>query len=150
MDERIGNFRFEPDEVLGQNEGRFPAKKMKYRLGAVFVRGDYLLTAMTRFDENNRAVLTMPQYLEFLVRFWDGVNKMYTQRNVAAPIFGSGITRIKGHKTISHEDLLKIMLWTFRIIETRFKYPAKLSIVIHTDKIDQINLLDMKLLNDGV
>lgn len=43
-------------------------------------------------------------------------------------IFGSGITRIKGHKTISDEDLLKIMLWTFRISEMRFKYPAKLTI----------------------
>ena len=92
----------------------------------------------------------MPEYLEFLIRFWDRVNKVYAQKSVATPIFGSGITRITGHKNISDEDLLKIMLWTFRISEMRFKYPAKLSIIVHRDKIDQINLLDMKLLNNGV
>jgi hypothetical protein len=35
------------------------------------------------------------------------------------------------------------MLWTFRVSEMRFKYPAKLTIVIHPDKIDQINLFDI-------
>jgi hypothetical protein len=32
----------------------------------------------------------------------------------------------------------------------RFKYPAKLTIVIHKDKIDQINLLDIKSARNGV
>ena len=60
------------------------------------------------------------------------------------------LSKILGHKTISDEDLLKIMLWTFRISEMRFKYPAKLTIVIHKDKIDQINLLDIKSTKNGV
>ena len=42
------------------------------------------------------------------------------------------------------------MLWTFRISEMRFKHPAKLTIVIHKDKIDQINLLDIKSARNGV
>lgn len=92
----------------------------------------------------------MPEYLEFLVNFWDEVNKIYAQKNVSTTIFGSGITRIKGHKNISDEDLLKIMLWTFRISEMRFKYPAKLTIVISADKIEKINLLDIKSVRNGV
>ena len=92
----------------------------------------------------------MPQYLEFLITFWDKVNAVYAQQNVSTPIFGSGITRIKGHKSIKDEDLLKIMLWTFRISEMRFKYPARLTIVIHESKIDQINLLDIKSAKNGV
>lgn len=150
LDKRIEDFHFEADEAIGENDHRARGKKKIYRLGTIFVHNDYLLTAMSKFDESNRAVLTMPEYLEFLVRFWDRVNKVYAQKSVATPIFGSGITRIKGHKSISDEDLLKIMLWTFRISEMRFKYPARLSIIVHKDKIDQINLLDMKLLNNGV
>jgi hypothetical protein len=92
----------------------------------------------------------MPQYLEFLINFWDKVNSVYAQKSVSAPIFGSGITRIRGHKKILDEDLLKIMLWTFRISEMRFKYPAKLTIVIHKDKIDNINLLDVLSAKNGV
>ena len=42
------------------------------------------------------------------------------------------------------------MLWTFRISEMRFKYPAKLTIIIHKDKIGQINLLDIKSVRNGV
>ncbi|HFO3890974.1 TPA: macro domain-containing protein [Escherichia coli] len=51
---------------------------------------------------------------------------------------------------MSDEDLLKIMLWTFRISEMRFKFPAKLTIVIHKDKIDKINLLDIKSARNGL
>ncbi len=92
----------------------------------------------------------MPEYLEFLINFWDNVNKVYAQRSVAVPVFGSGLTRIKGHKTISDEDFLKIMLWTFRISEMRFKYPARLTVVIHKDKIGAINLLDIKSTRNGM
>lgn len=150
LDRGIEEFAFESDEVLELNETRREGKKQKYRLGTIFVAGEYLLTAMSKFDDSNRATLTMPEYLEFLIRFWDRVNKVYAQKSVSTPIFGSGMTRIKGHKTIADEDLLKIMLWTFRISEMRFKYPAKLSIIVHHSKIDQINLLDMKLLKNGV
>ena len=105
---------------------------------------------MSKFDRSNRANLTMPEYLEFLINFWDSVNKVYAQRSVVAPIFGSGITRIQGHKNISDEDLLKIMLWTFRISEMRFKYPAQLKILVHDDKIDEVNLMEMRSLRNGV
>lgn len=89
------------------------------------------------------------EYLQSAQRAWR-VNSVYALKSVSTAIFGSGITRMKRHKNISDEDLLKIMLWTFRISEMRFKYPAKLTIVIHKGKIDQINLLDIKSAKNGV
>ena len=150
LDRLIEAHPFEDGDLLEKNENRPQGKKQKYRLGTIFVYEEYLLTAFAKFDESNRAVLEMPEYLEFLINFWDKVNNVYAQKNVTTTIFGSGVTRIKGHKTISDEDLLKIMLWTFRISEMRFKYPAKLTIVIHKDKIDQISLLDIKSAKNGV
>lgn len=149
LDEYIDNYAFDPCEIIGRNEERKLGKKTRYQIGTVCLYEDYILTAFSKFDESNRAILTMPQYLEFLINFWDRVNNVYAQKSVSTTIFGSGITRIKGHKTISDEDLLKIMLWTFRISEMRFKHPAKLTIVIHKDKIDQINLLDIKSARNG-
>jgi len=119
-------------------------KKVKFKLSTLFVHDDYIITAFSKFDEHNRATLTMPEYIEFLINFWDRVNRIYAQKNVSVPIFGSGITRLKEHKNIGDEDLLKIMLWTFKLSEMKFKYPAKLSIIIHEDKIDQINLFNLK------
>lgn len=150
LDKHIENYNFSGDEFIEENSARREGKKKKYRLGSVCVYKDFLLTAFSKFDDKNRASLTMPEYLEFMINFWDRVNSVYALKSVSAPIFGSGITRIKGHKNISDEDLLKIMLWTFRISEMRFKYPAKLTIVIHKDKIDQINLLDIKSARNGV
>lgn len=149
LDAYIDNYSFEQEE-LGHNIGRKLGKKKRYHIGTVCLYNDFLLTAFTKFDDSNKAILTMPEYLEFLINFWDKVNNVYSQRSVSTPIFGSGITRIEGHKTISDEDLLKIMLWTFRISEMRFKYPAKLTIVIHKDKINKINLLDIKSARNGV
>lgn len=150
LDDYIERYGFESSEVLEENKTRKIGKKKKYKIGTICKYDDYLLAAFSKFDENNMAVLTMPEYLDFLISFWDKVSKIYAQKSVSVPIFGSGITRITGHKNISDEDLLKIMLWTFRISEMRFKYPAKLTILIHKDKIDQISLLDIKTVKNGV
>ena len=150
LDRHIESYAFEHSEILESNPDRMLGKKLRHQIGTICVYKDFLLTAFSKFDEDNKAMLTMPEYLEFLINFWDKVNNVYSQRNVSTPIFGSGITRIKGHKSISDEDLLKIMLWTFRISEMRFKYPARLTVVIHRDKIDRINLLDIKSARNGV
>lgn len=150
LDSYIDNYSFDEIEKLGINDERVSGKKLRYQIGTICVYKDFLLAAFTKFDNNNKAVLTMPEYLEFLINFWDKVNNVYGQQSVTTPIFGSGITRIKGHKTISDEDLLKIMLWTFRISEMRFKYPAKLTIIIHKSRIDKINLLDIKSARNGI
>jgi hypothetical protein len=150
LDRHIDEYQFEDDDVLDREIDRTAGKRVKYKVGTICVYNDYLITAFAKFDDSNRANLTMPEYLEFLINFWDKVNKVYAQQSVSTTIFGSGITRIKGHKNISDEDLLKIMLWTFRISEMRFKHPAKLTIVIHKEKIDQINLLDIKSARNGM
>ena len=150
LDRHIDSYGFDDSEILAANQARPYGKKKKYNIGTICVYKDYLLAAFSKFDENNKANLTMPEYLEFLINFWDRVNNVYAQKSVSTTIFGSGITRIKGHKNISDEDLLKIMLWTFRISEMRFKHPAKLTIVVHEAKIDQINLLDIKSTRNGV
>lgn len=150
LDQHIESYPFDEREKLEINATRKFGKNRRYRIGTICVYKDFLLCAFAKFDGDNKAVLTMPEYLEFLINFWDKVNNVYGQQSVSTAIFGTGITRIKGHKTISDEDLLKIMLWTFRISEMRFKYPAKLTIVIHKDKIDKINLLDIKAARTGV
>ncbi len=141
-----------------ENEHKAKGKKRKaegklqrYKLGAIYLLDDrYILTAFTKFNDRNEARLTMSDYLEFLVNFWDNVNSIYAQRSVSVPIFGGGITRFKEHKTISDEELLKIMLWTFKISEMRFKHPARLTIIIHPEKIKAINLNDIKGLGNGL
>ncbi|NGQ92774.1 hypothetical protein G5V65_17925, partial [Rhodobacter sp. HX-7-19] len=150
LDAFIESYRFEENEVGSVNSNRTSGKTQRYRLGTIVRYGDFLLTAFAKFDDSDRATLTMPEYLEFLMNFWDRVNKVYAGKSVSVTVFGSGITRIKGHKLINDEELLKIMLWTFRVSEMRFKHPAILTIVIHGSKIDKIDLFDIASARHGV
>lgn len=150
LEQYLEGYRFEDGDLAQLNEGRRVGKKQKYEIGTVCVYKDFILVAFAKFDDANRAVLTMPEYLAFLIKFWDKINKVYAQKSVSVPVFGSGITRIKEHKNISDEDLLKIMLWTFRISEMRFKYPARLTIIVHESKIDKVNLLDFRMAKNGL
>ena len=149
LDEHINNYDFEENKIE-INGNRKDGKKQKFKIGTICLYEEFILTAFSKFDDKNKAILTMPEYLEFLIKFWDEINRVYAQKSVSVPIFASGITRIKEHKNISDEELLKIMLWTFRISEMRFKYPAKLTIVIHEDKIDKVNLLDIEMAKNGL
>jgi hypothetical protein len=150
LDEFIEEYFQNSDAKVIEHPKRKAGKTKKYGIGTTCVYEGFLLTAFAKFDEQNKAVLTMPEYIEFLIKFWDQVNRVYAQQSVVVPIFGSGITRIKEHRNIQDEDLLKIMLWTFRISEMRFKHPAKLTIVIHKDKINTINLFEIKHSNNGL
>lgn len=150
----LDNFITEASDELDiknkQVNRRFGGKTVQFKLSTIMVYDEFILAAFSKFDEYNKATLTMPQYIEFLINFWDRVNRVYAQKSVCVPVFGSGITRIKEHKNISDEDLLKIMLWTFKLSEMKFKYPAKLTIVIHKDKIGQINLFSVKSIQLGL
>jgi len=150
LDQHISDFEFDDDDLSEININRKAGKKQRYKIGTICLYNDFIMTAFSKFNDKNQAYLTMPEYLEFLIRLWDKINKVYAQESVSVPIFGSGITRIKEHKNITDEDLLKIMLWTFRISEMRFKYPAKLTILIHKDKINKINLLDIENAKNGI
>lgn len=130
---------------------RVRGNKQKYKIGTVCLYADkYILTAFAKFNDKNEARLTMPEYLEFLINFWDEVNSIYAARSVSVPIFGSGITRIKEHKNTTDEHLLRIMLWTFKISEMKFTHPARLTIVVYPAKMEAINLTSIEGLSNGL
>ncbi|EAD5761594.1 hypothetical protein EXZ75_05300, partial [Listeria monocytogenes] len=77
--------------------------------------------------------------------FWNEINRVYAQKSVSVPIFGSGLTNFKnGFEDIDDNELLKIMIWTFKISKMKFTYPAKLSIIINNDKLDRMNIFKLK------
>jgi len=151
LDKRIAKYGFHEGDILGVDEKRRVGKKIRYRLGTIYPHGnEYLLAAFSRFNDRNKAVLTMPEYLAFMINFWDNLNSIYAGRNVSTTIMGSGITQIYEHKGISPHELLKIMLWTYRVSETRVKHPAILSVIIGPDLVEQINFAEIEAAAHGL
>ncbi|OPZ86497.1 MAG: hypothetical protein BWY74_03626 [Firmicutes bacterium ADurb.Bin419] len=129
---------------VGENTGRPSGKKTKYKLGTICVVNDYLITALTHFDENNKAYLEINDYINCLLNFWNEVDRVYAGRTVALPVLGSGITRFKGYENISDQELLELIIWTFKVSRIKFTYPSKVKIVVYKHKSERINLLALK------
>ena len=119
-------------------------KKKKYKLGTIFKHDDYLLAAFSKFDDENRAVLTMNDYVNFLLEFWNQVDIVYNGRSISIPLLGTGITRFKEHIEITDQELLELMIWSFKTSRIKFTYPSRVSIIIHEPKMDKINFFKLK------
>lgn len=132
------------ENVLNKGINR-EGNTVQYKLGSSLRIEDFVLTAFTKFNDKNMAQLSMYEYLNFLLYFWNEINRVHAQTPVYVPVFGSGITRFKnGFEDIDDNELLDIMIWTFKVSKIKFKYPAKLTIVIHEKKIDKMDIFKLK------
>ena len=69
---------------------------------------------------------------------------MYAGRSVSIPLLGSGITRFKEYNMISDQELLEMLIWSFKVSRIKFTYPSQVSIIIHNSKKDKINFYKLK------
>lgn len=144
LDEKIANDEHLQEKIICREQTRRHGKTVKYELGTLFKYGEYLLAAFSHFDRDNRAYLTMPDYLNFLINFWNEVDRIYAGKSVVIPLLGSGITRFKGYDMISEQELLEVLIWSFKISRVKFTYPSKIIIVISEAKKDKINFYKLK------
>lgn len=132
------------EKILEQNSARRIGKKTKYKLGTIFPNDDYFLTAFSKFDNENRAYLYMNDYINFLLNFWNEVDSFYNGRSISIPLLGSGITRLKDAGPITDQELLELLIWSFKISRIKFTYPSCVSILIHDSRMDKINFYKLK------
>lgn len=139
----ISNDEHLSERVISENKTRKTGKITKYKLGSIFVFEDFLLTAFSHFDKDNRAYLSMQDYISCLLEFWNEIDIIYAGRTIVLPLLGSGITRFKGYENVSEQELLEIILWTFKVSRIKFRYPSKVKIIISNDKMDKISLFNL-------
>ena len=120
------------ERITDRNFERKSGKKVKYKLGSIHLHGDYILLAFSHFDENNRARLTLQEYTDCLMNMWNEIDMIYSGKTVSVPLLGNGVTRFKDCK-INEQELLDIILCTYRISKVKFTYPACLNIVLNTE-----------------
>lgn len=143
----------EKNHKLDYNSSRISGKKQKYRLGSILEyeydknkEEIYFLTAMTKFDDNNRAILSFKEFINFLLEFWNNIDIKYNNRTIVIPVLGTGITRFKEKIDISDQELLNLIIWTFKLSKIKFTYPSKIKIIVHNSKRDKINFYNLKQL----
>lgn len=127
----------------GDNANRPTGKKIRYELGSIHVSGDSLLVAFSKFNKDNMAQLSMREYVNCLMTFWNEVDRVYAGRSIAIPLMGAGITRFKD-ANVSEQELLSLLIWSFKVSRVKFKHPAKVTIVIHESVKDKINFYELQ------
>ena len=150
LDEEISKSEHLKDRVKGKNNSRAKGKKTRYQLGTIHKRQKYFLLAFSKFDEKNRAYLTMNEYVQCLLNMWEDIDIFYNGETVNIPLLGSGITRMKDNTSITDQELLEIIIWSFQISKVKFTYPSKVRIIIHEDKQDKIDLFKIEGVSNGV
>lgn len=150
LDKRIASDKHLSKLVRRVNDNRQHGKETAYKLGTVYKYSENVLfTAMTYFDDEDKATLTVQEYIKFLMRLWDEVNTFYAGKTVVIPLLGNGITRIDSN-IYSSNQLLEIILWTFYLRRIKFRKPAKLIVLLddHTNK--NINYYKIRSMFNGL
>ena len=88
--------------------------------------------------------LEVNEYINCLMNFWNECDVFYSRYTVVMPLLGSGITRFHGYVEITDQEILEIILWTFKVSKIKFKYPSSLKIVLTNNTLKKINLYEIK------
>lgn len=146
----------ELDECICEQLSSVPGKKKSrrkrgketgYPLGTIFCDtkngSRYLLTAFSRMDGDNRAYLSMKDYINFLMNFWEEIDKVYDGHSVAISLFGTGIARL-WRDNITHQELLELILWSFRNSHISLAYGAQIKILLYGDAAEKVKLYGLE------
>lgn len=143
LDNLIETNQYLKEKILGNNPNRKQGKQNRYKIGTILQHNEYLLTAFSKFDSDNRAYLFMNDYINFLLNFWNEIDIVYSGKSISIPLLGSGMTRFKEY-SMTDQELLELLIWSFKISRIKFTYPSIVSIVIHESKKDKINFYKLK------
>lgn len=116
-----------------------------YRPGTIIVYEGDLLMAFARLDENGHAdFTTLAEYLHCLEFMWKQIYVHHGDSNVCIPILGAGRTKIE-NRNLSQQELLDIMIFSYKTSNFRLKKPNKLYICCKRDSNFSLNKIGKSL-----
>lgn len=119
--------------------------KERYESGRILPNGDDLLLAFAKLDKNGLGrFFTRDEYLKCLSVLWEEIDKYYGQQDVCIPILGAGLTRFDGGSgaSIPQQELLDMIIWSYKLSSHKIKAPHKLCIICRRDEDFSLNKID--------
>ena len=132
-------------EVSGITTARGKSKyqqKTRYEPGTIVPNGNDLLMAFAKLDENGKGrFFTRDEYLGCLDRLWKQLENYYSEMDVCVPILGAGTTTFEGGDgaSFSQQDLLDMMILSYKLSSHKIKFPHKLRIICKRNEGFSIN-----------
>lgn len=107
--------------------------KIRYETGSIVPMGSkWLLLAFTKLNKDGRAAMSHNEYVQTLAKFWEELDKYYSQEDIYIPILGTGTTRIDSNN-YSSQELLDIIISSYKLSPYKLRRSNKLHIVCRND-----------------
>lgn len=139
----ISNSQLQPLRSKSKYQG-----KERYQSGRTVPNGDELLLAFAKLDKDGLGrFFTRDEYLECLSVLWEEIDKYYGQQDVCVPVLGAGLTRIEGGSgaSIPQQELLDMMIWSYKLSSHKIKSPHRLRIICRRDKEFSLDEIDSQV-----
>jgi len=125
---------------------RKTGKKEKYELGTVVAYNDYFFVAYAKFDEKNRAYLNKEDLARVYINMWTEIDRYKACNSIVMPVLGSnGMVRKIG---FTPQQMIEMLLWSFRISDIDLTRTATLKIVVHKSMVKDIDFSGLKAFSD--
>ena len=112
-------------------------KQTCYEPGTIIPNGEYLLMAFAKLNKDGVGYLSYDDYVKCLDKLWGELDLYHGSTDVYVPILGSHITRFD--KELNQQQLLDIMIYSYRLSSKKIKSPYVLHIVCKHTKGFSIN-----------
>ena len=106
-----------------------------------------LLLAYSRFDYDNRARLHNDDIVQCYTNMWNEIDIVRGTNSIAFPLLGAGGI-IRFEKPYTPQQLIELMLWSFRISGIQLSKNATLTIVVHKTVVNEVDFLKLKNYSD--
>lgn len=122
--------------------------QIKYELGTIYddKKGFYLL-AYSKFDQDNRAYMKNEDIAQCYTNMWNEIDIIRGSKSIAMPVLGAGGI-IRFSKEYTPQQLVELILWSFRISGVQLSRRATLTIVVHESLINDIDFLKLSYYSD--
>lgn len=101
--------------------------KPKYVSGMIIPREDYFLMAFAKLNKDGLGKMTYAQYVDCLDKLWQQLDLYHGTDDVYIPVLGSQIIRFD--RELTQQELLDIMIASYRLNPKKLKRPCTLHIV---------------------
>lgn len=118
----------------------------RYESGTIVPNGDELLMAFAKLDEVGKGCFfSRDEYIKCLDLLWKELQNYNGQNDVCIPVLGAGATLFDDGSgaSISQQDLLNIMILSYKLTSYKIKKPQKLRIICRKCEGFSINNIDI-------
>lgn len=113
--------------------------KTHYKPGSIAPYNEYLLLAFVPLNEDGIGVMPYEQYLACLSFLWKEIDKYHAGEDVCIPILGSGSATHIGDRRLMKQDLLDVIIASYKLSADKLQTPCTLHIVCKPDDDFSLN-----------